>query len=101
MAVECTAIRWGDPVDGAAQRLVDEAEGRKEGAGAIAEAVGFLAVSWRADRAARRGWRKRKRSRRTASRKATLRRAREKIGVMVQKEGGVEHGRWMWSLPRA
>ena len=40
--VDCTAIRWGDPVDGAAQNLVDAAEGRKEGGGALAEAVKFL-----------------------------------------------------------
>jgi hypothetical protein len=32
---------------------------------------------------------------------ATLRRAREKLGVVFQKEKGRLHGKWFWELPAA
>jgi putative DNA primase/helicase len=97
--VECTAIRWGDPVDGAAQNLVDAAEGRKEGGGggALAEAVKFLTFALAngprladevKDEAAA-----------NLISSITLRRARQNLGVEVKKEDGVTHGHWMWSLP--
>ena len=95
--IECTAIRWGDPIDGSAQRLVDEAEngGKKESA--VADAVGFLAVAL-AD-----GPRPKTEVEEEAAANLitpiTLRRARQQIGVVVKKESGVEHGRWLWSLP--
>jgi hypothetical protein len=31
--------------------------------------------------------------------RGTLQRAKDALGVKVEKQTGVEHGAWMWSLP--
>jgi putative DNA primase/helicase len=96
--IECTALKWGGQFDGSAQRLVDEAEGGKRES-ALADAVSFLIFAL-ADGPRPADGEDGVKAEATANiiSPMTLRRAREQIGVVIEKEK-VARGRWMWSLP--